>query len=63
MRCLKIPNTRAFHSITKIKEAQELFDRLQAKPPQPPPTTVPPCALRDKRPPTSAGTLCLCICA
>ena len=56
MRCLKIPNTRAFHNITKIKEAQELFDRLQAKPPQPPPPPVPPRALRDKRPLTSAGT-------
>ena len=33
MRCLKIPNTRAFHNITKIKDAQDLFDRLQARPP------------------------------
>jgi len=29
MRCLKIPNTRAFHNITKIQDALDLFERLK----------------------------------
>lgn len=29
MRCLKIPNTRAFHNITKIQDAMDLYERLK----------------------------------
>jgi len=29
MRCLKVPNTRAFHNITKIQDALDLFERLK----------------------------------
>jgi len=29
MRCLKVPNTRAFHNITKIQDATDLFERLK----------------------------------
>mmetsp|Transcript_15786 Transcript_15786/g.37727 ORF Transcript_15786/g.37727 Transcript_15786/m.37727 type:complete len:496 (+) Transcript_15786:200-1687(+) len=29
MRCLKIPNSRAFHNITKIQDAIDLMDRLK----------------------------------
>jgi len=30
MRCLKIPNTRHFHEITKIKDAIELYKKIKA---------------------------------
>jgi splicing factor 3A subunit 3 len=29
MRCLKVPNTRAFHNITKIQDALDLMERLK----------------------------------
>ena len=29
MRCLGIPNTKHFHGVTKIEDAQELWGRLR----------------------------------
>lgn len=29
MRCLGIPNTRHFHGVTKIEDAQKLWEKLQ----------------------------------
>lgn len=31
MRCLGIPNTRHFHGVTKIEDAQRLWDKLQSE--------------------------------
>lgn len=31
MKCLKIPNTRAFHNVTKIQEALDLHEKLKAQ--------------------------------
>jgi splicing factor 3A subunit 3 len=31
MRCLGIPNTRHFHEITSIKDAQELYKKIKAE--------------------------------
>jgi len=33
MRCLKVPNTRAFHNITKIQDALDLHERLKRSQP------------------------------